>query len=264
VLLDVCPQEWNSLPGAYAAARTTRTRVAIVIDQFGFPARHGEIAAALPGLTLLEDAACALGSRTEGRPAGAFGELACLSFHPRKILTTGEGGACLTDDGALAARLRTLRNHGQVDGGGFAEAAGNHRMTELAAALGLVQLERLDPMVAARRDRARRYREALPGLRWQRPAPGAEPNVQTLGVVLPEGAPERDEALASLRAAGVEAGLLSHVLHTLPSLGSPGGSFPHAEEIARRGIALPLFSTMTDEAQGLVIDALRAILPPAP
>lgn len=263
VLVDVDPAEWNASPQGFAAARTEATRAAVVVDQFGFPARHEAIAAALPGVTLVEDAACAIGSSYQGRPCGSRGAVACLSFHPRKVVTTGEGGACLTDDDELAGRLRVMRNHGIAGPGRFARAAGNHRLTEMAAAMGSVQLGRLDDAVGARRERARRYHEGLPMLTWQRPAPGAEPNYQTMGALLPPGGGEagRDRLIAELRARGIEVGLLSYALHRQPSLeGAGGGPFPNAEQIADRGVALPLHSRLSMNDQDLVIEALRTLL----
>jgi len=258
--VDVDPEEWNPGPGAFAAARSPRTRAAVVIDQLGFPARHEAIAGALRGLPVVEDAACALGATLGDRPCGSFGEVACLSFHPRKLVTTGEGGMCLTDDDGLAATLRTLRNHGQTSPAHFLEAAGNHRMTELAAAVGRVQLDRLDAMLERRRARMERYRGALPELAWQRPAPDARPSHQTAGVLLPEGEPRRDQVIARLRERGVEAGRLSFALHRLPSVPRVDGAFPRAEALADRGLALPLHHALTDETQDVVVGALRSIL----
>jgi len=148
--VDVDQDEWNSSAEALRAARNGSTRAAIVIDQFGNPARAEEIRAALGALPIIEDAACALGSRFANGPCGSLGKVSCLSFHPRKILTTGEGGMCLTDDDDIAEKLRMLRNHGQLRGE-FVVAAGNSRMTEIAAALGLAQLQRLDDIIVRRR-----------------------------------------------------------------------------------------------------------------
>ena len=116
--------EWNSTADGFRDARSGTSKVAIVIDQFGNPARAAEIRDALGTLPIIEDAACALGSRFANGPCGSLGEVSCLSFHPRKILTTGEGGMCLTDDDDLADKLRMLRNHGQLRGQ-FVVAAGN-------------------------------------------------------------------------------------------------------------------------------------------
>src|SRR5690606_10178294 len=117
---------------------------------------------ALAGVPLVVDAACSLGASYDGAPCGSHGVIACTSFHPRKVLTTGEGGACLTDDDELAQRLRTLRNHGQLAPGKFAFASGNYRLTELAAAIGGAQLPKLERIVEARRRLALRIRAAFP------------------------------------------------------------------------------------------------------
>ncbi len=262
VLVDVHPSEWNATAEAFAAARSTRTKAAVVIDQFGFPARHRAIAGALEGVPIVEDAACAIGSTLGGVPSGSFGAVACLSFHPRKVITTGEGGMCLTDDDAVAERLRRLRNHGQSAPGRFVEPAPNQRMTEVAAALGIAQMARLDGIVAERRRLAARYRDALPEAGWQRAADGAEPNHQTMGLVLPEGV-GRERALERLRDRGIEAGILSYALHRLPSLaGAAGGPCPNAAAIVDRGIALPLYPELALADQDRVIEEVRAILPP--
>ena len=264
VLVDVDPHEWNATEAGFAAVRTARTRLAVVIDQFGNPARARAIEGALDGVPILEDAACALGSHFPGAPCGSLGPIACMSFHPRKIVTTGEGGACLLDDDALAERLRVLRNHGQQAPG--REAAGNHRMTELAAALGLAQLDRLDAIIAARRERAARYRDALPMLSFQAVPEGARSTYQTLGVRLrttrtgAAAARERDDVVQALRARGVEAGLLSYALHRVGTIPGPHGPLPGTEAVADTGLALPLFPALTERDQRTVIDQVREVL----
>jgi perosamine synthetase len=262
VLVDVDPHDWNGAPEAYAQARTPRTKLALVIDQFGNPVRRAELTQALPELPTLEDAACALGSRFDDAACGSFGALSTLSFHPRKVLTTGEGGACLTDDEELAARLRALRNHGQSSPGEFLEVSGNHRMTEVAAAIGLCQLERLDAMVSERAGLARRYREALavrPELRLQAAPAGSSSNHQTLGVWLPASAPERACVLERLRDRGVGAGLLSYSLSRLPHLGCSART-PVADALADRALALPLFEGMLPSQVDEVVEALQHAL----
>ncbi|MCB9598178.1 MAG: DegT/DnrJ/EryC1/StrS family aminotransferase [Sandaracinaceae bacterium] len=252
VLYDVDPASWNGTPEGAAAARTPLVRAAIVIDQFGMPAPHPP-----SDVPTIVDAACSIGSTVDGRPAPARGTIACLSFHPRKLLTTGEGGACLTDDDALADALRALRNHGQRDGG-FVVAAGNQRMTEMAAAMGLAQLDRLDAIVARRRELADRYRDALPDARVQRPArDGVESNWQTFGVIVDD----RDALVAALREDGVEAGRLSFAMNRIGSLagrfeaGSP--DFAVAESLEDGGLALPLHPLMSDADQARVIERFR-------
>lgn len=257
--VDVDADEWNATEEAFGSARVAETKAAIVIDQLGNPARATEIRAAIGALPLIEDAACALGSRFAGGPCGSFGKVSCLSFHPRKILTTGEGGMCLTDDDDVADQLRMLRNHGQLRGE-FVVAAGNFRMTEMAAALGLAQLQRLDEILARRRELAAIYREALSEhLTLQRTPSGAESNYQTLGVVLPQGR-DRDGIRQKLHARGIEAGRLSFAIHKLGSFAGNDASAPVAEHLAVRGMALPLYPQMRNAEVEQVISALLGAL----
>lgn len=289
VLVDVDLREWNAGPEEMASALMAHGPIAaaIAIDQFGNPARAHEIAAALERaagkpVPLIVDAACSLGSTYNGAPCGSSGVIATTSFHPRKVITTGEGGMCLTDDAALAERLRELRNHGQGAPGGvvtpgkFARASGNHRMSEIGAAIGIEQMKRLTAIVTARRELAERYQHALEpqGLLLQQEPPGGATNRQTLGVLLPEPctAAQRDAFIADLEAHGVQAGALSYALNALPHLSSLSSAqatlFPCSEAIVRRGLALPLYPGMTRADQDLVItavsDVLRASAPDNP
>ena len=257
--VDVDQDEWNSSAEALREARNGNTRAAIVIDQFGNPARAEQIHAALGALPIIEDAACALGSRFAGGPCGSLGKVSCLSFHPRKILTTGEGGMCLTDDDDVAEKLRMLRNHGQLRGE-FVVAAGNSRMTDIAAALGLAQLQRLDEIVARRRELAALYREAFDGeMDLQSTPAGAESNYQTFGVVLPQGH-DRNAVLEKLAERGVEAALLSFAIHKLGSFTGSEASLPITEHIAARGVALPLYPQMRNAEVDEVVRSLREVL----
>jgi perosamine synthetase len=257
--VDVDPQEWNSSAEALRAARTGNTKLAIVIDQFGNPAEAERIREALGSLPILEDAACALGSRFADGPCGSLGAVSCLSFHPRKILTTGEGGMCLTDDDAIADKLRMLRNHGQLRGE-FVVAAANFRMTDIAAALGLAQLRRLDEILVRRRQIAALYRGALgEAVDLQRTPEGAESNYQTMGAILPQGL-NRDAVREKLRERGIETGILSFAIHKLGSFTGVDASMPIAEHVAARGIALPLYPQMRDSEVEDVVMALRGVL----
>lgn len=257
--LDIDPAEWNSPPSAFRETRGDATKVAIVIDQFGNPARAKEIVQALGSLPIVEDAACALGSRFPESPCGKLGVISCMSFHPRKILTTGEGGICLTDDNRIADQLRMLRNHGQLRGE-FVVASGNYRMTEMAAALGLAQLNRLDDIVGRRRELAALYREALPPeLEVQQTPEGAESNYQTFGVILPLGV-DRSAAIAAMRERGVEAGLLSFAIHKLGSFAGNDATLPIAEKVASRGIALPLYPQMRNAEVEQVVTVVKGVL----
>jgi perosamine synthetase len=271
VLIDVSADEWNGAPTAFVEALGPRVRAVVAIDQLGVPARHDELAEALArahrtDVQVVEDAACAIGSTLGGRPCGAFGAISTLSFHPRKIVTTGEGGMCLTDDAALAARLRVLRNHGQSAPGVFHEPGPNQRLTEMQAAMGLVQLEKLDAILARRRAIAARYREALAGstLGLQACPAHATRNEQTFGAVLGPAAREatRDRVLSLAAAEGVELGRLSYDLTTLPSLrgAAPHAPAPVTASLVTRGFALPLHTALTDEdVERVIAVVVRAV-----
>lgn len=264
VLIDVDLAEWNSGASHFAAARSDKTRAAIVIHQFGFPARFAEIEAAMPGVPLLVDAACAIGSETERGPAAQDGVIACLSFHPRKVLTTGEGGMCLTNDDGLATRLRTLRNHGQLTGGNFVEAGPNFRLTEMQGAMGIAQLAKLDGIVAERAIIASRYREELRELSFQAVADGARTNHQTMGALLPAGfdAARRTRFVEAMKSRDVESGILSYALHRIGSMSTArrASELANASAIVDRGVALPIHSELTSGDQARVIAAVRASL----
>lgn len=256
-LVDVDRGTWNASAEGYRTRRTDATRAAIVIDQFGNPSEHDAIAQVLSGIPVIVDAACALGSTYRQKPSASYGTIACLSFHPRKIVTTGEGGACLTDDDAIADRLRMLRNHGQTRPGTFVEASGNSRLSEVAAALGRTQLGELDRLVSRRREIARRYRSAL-GARVgvQRELEGAASNFQTFGVLV---SGKRDRIVEAMRGAGIECGILSYALSRLHSVGA-NEPCPNAEAIADQGMALPLFHDLTDADAARVTSVLEGVL----
>lgn len=276
VLADVDPHEWNMTAETLAPALSPRVKAVIAIEQFGNPARHDELSERLAGIPLVVDAACSLGSRYAGAPCGSHGLISCTSFHPRKVITTGEGGACFTDDPTLAERLRVLRNHGQSEPGRFACASGNYRMTELSAAMGRVQLEKLEAICDARRQHAARIMREVSSL-WSGPAAPSfqlaprkgQENRQTLGMLVGTphaGSAERDRVIAELGARGVQAGKLSYALHTLPQFAAEAAALQQAgrtlevsADIAARGLCLPLFPSMSAQQIEQVIEALAAL-----
>ncbi len=266
VLADVDPGTWCLDVEAALPLVTARTAAVIAIDQFGVPADVPALRRALAGVDVIEDAACALGSTLGGVPCGLLGDAGIYSFHPRKVITTGEGGMLVTRDAARADRARALRNHGQAAPGAFVCAGPNARMSELHAALGVEQMKKLDDMLARRRAMADEIRSAL-ALRWQRAPEGAVVNHQTLGFVLPappsgELRAARDGLLAALREAGVEASILSYALHRLPQFrayaANCGRRFPVADAVVDGGVAVPLHPGMTGADAAAVIDAVRA------
>lgn len=280
VFVDVSPETLNIDPEAAAAAISSRTRVLLVVHQLGLPAEMEALVqlARRYNLILIEDAACALGSRYRGRPPGSWGAAACLSFHPRKIITTGEGGMVLTNDAALAERVRRLRQHGMRHGDRarhhanrylaeeYVELGYNYRLTDVQAALGLAQLDRLAELVAERRRLAQRYHGALARNSWLRcysEPEGCESNYQSYAVFLDPAAPcSRDELLAALAAVGISARPAPTAIHTLPPYAAwrPQRRLPNAEMAAEQALLLPLYPGMTHDELDYVAAQLDGTL----
>ncbi len=261
VLADVDGRTFNLDVAACERALSPKTRAVLAVHQVGLPCDLDEIAAFARsrGLVLVEDAACAAGATYRGRPIGrpAHGPV-CFSFHPRKLLTTGEGGLVTTDDRALATRLRRLRHHGLGDDERCVEPGWNYRMSDVHAAIGLVQLGRLDGQLARRRALAARYAAAFAGSRVLAPSvPDDRTHTFQSYQVLVDG--DRDRALARLRDAGIGARAGLMLIHRQPAYAS-AGELARAEAAAARAILLPLYHALTDEDQDRVIAALLAAL----
>jgi dTDP-4-amino-4,6-dideoxygalactose transaminase len=278
VFADVDEHTGNLTAKTIAAVVTERTRAVIVVDQGGMPAELDAIRSICDehGLAIVEDAACAIGSVYEDRPVGAGAEIAVFSFHPRKILTTGEGGMIVTDDAERAARLRGLREHGTSSSAAERHASGkvaieqyvevgfNYRMTDLQAAIGLVQMDRLDGVVQRRRELAQRYSEGLavrPELVTPHDPPYGRTNFQSYVVVLPDDLPRsRDEVMRQLLDDGISARRGIMAAHLEPACADlDAGDLPVTERLTERSVILPLFHELTDGEQRHVIDALLRI-----
>jgi perosamine synthetase len=276
VFADVEEGTGNVTAGTVDAVRTAATKAVIAVHQAGVPADVEALRAACArwGVALVEDAACAAGSTVRGRPVGAGALLAAWSFHPRKLVTTGEGGMVTTDDAEWARRLRRLREHGMSASAAdrhasstpvlesYLEVGFNYRMTDVQAAVGLVQLGKLDAMVDRRRELAARYDAALrdvPGLRPVRDPAYGRGNFQSYWVLLDPGFPGgRDGLLAALAGAGISARRGIMAAHLEPAYqGHPHGPLPVTERISRGSVILPLFHTMTAEQQDRVVAVLR-------
>ena len=193
---------------------------------------------------LVEDAAGALGARWRGMPCGGLGAMGCLSFHPRKIVTTGEGGAVTTNDPELADSVRRMRHHGIEPSGAFEiRAPGlNYRLSDIQCAVGIPQLRRLDELLAARRRVAEAYAERLAGLVE---LPAAEPGDTHGWQAYVVSIDRRDEALAALRAEGIEAQIGTYALQLLAAYRDQG-EFPGARRAFERALALPFHSQLGD------------------
>ena len=248
---------------------TPRTRALMAVDPFGQPCDLPGAAALCErhGLVLVEDAACALGAHVGGRRCGAFAGAGCFSFHPRKIITTGEGGMVTTDDGDLAARLRLLRNHGGVPAevGMRFEAHGfNYRMSELQAALGRAQMRRLGELLAGRRTAAQAYDGALASLgAVSVPAAGSPgATFQSYVLLLADGI-DRDAVSLALRAAGIETTLGTYALHAQPAFAAYGyraGDLPRSHRAQQQSLTVPLWPGMGEEVVAEVVAALGTAL----
>jgi dTDP-4-amino-4,6-dideoxygalactose transaminase len=274
VFCDVSLDTFNADPQAMAAAVTERTVGLLPVHLFGLAADMAAVAAIAErhGLWVVEDAACAVGTRQAGRHAGGFGNAGCFSFHPRKTLTTGEGGMLVTGDAALASRARSRGDHGSARSGEVRHAGPrafeladhdvlgfNYRMTDLQAALGCAQLERADWLLAERSRLAARYDAALAGLEWLRlpRVPEGEAHGWQSYVCLYEG-DGRDEVMAALEEQGIATRPGTHAPPELGVYGHAPEEFPNAHAAARQSLALPLFAGLTDADQDRVVAALRA------
>jgi len=277
VFADVEPEDGNLSVRTVEPALTERTRAVVVVHQGGMPADVEPLRrlCASRGIALVEDAACAAGSRYRGAPASAGAQLAAWSFHPRKLLTTGEGGMLTTSDPELAVGARRPREHGinvsaaarhasrQPVLESYLEVGFNYRMTDIQAAVGLVQLGKLDAMVRRRRELAERYREVLadvPGVRPVRDPAWGESNVQSFWIELGEAYPlGRNELLASLAEQGVSARGGIMAAHRQPAYaGHRHGDLSVTERLTDNTLILPLFHTMTEQELGIVAGVVRA------
>jgi dTDP-4-amino-4,6-dideoxygalactose transaminase len=263
---------------------TSRTRAVILVDQAGVPADLDGVRKLCEprGVAVIEDAACAAGSEYRGRPVGACAAIAAFSFHPRKLLTTGEGGMIVTPDAELAGRLRRLREHGMDVSAAdrhrsrqpvierYTEVGFNYRMTDVQAAIGLVQLRKLGQMVARRRELAERYKRLLSGITGLRMASDPEygtTNYQSFWILLPdESEASRDEILLKLSQAGISGRRGIMASHLEPAYADvPHADLPVTEHLTARSLILPLFHEMTDSEQDRVVSELHALLSrPAP
>ena len=285
VFADVQRRTYNLDPHCAREMIGPDTKAILVVHQIGMPADLScfyEIVRE-HDLMIVEDAACALGSRYNGRPIGSCdgteyrSEAACFSFHPRKVITTGEGGMITTNRPELAERLRRLRNHGMAASAQEQHAGDafvvpryptlgyNYRMSDIQAAVGVEQMKRLDEIVVRRRALADRYNKSLAGHSWLCSPfvpEGAETNYQSYAISLTDDAPiERDELIARLRRRGIAAGagiMLAHCQE--PHRNCRGvDSLSVSESAHANSLLLPLFPQMTDEDVKQVLDSLWSV-----
>jgi dTDP-4-amino-4,6-dideoxygalactose transaminase len=269
VFVDIEEETFSLDPGRLRDAAAAGPLAAVIpVHPFGQLARMAEIADAAGDVPLVEDAAAALGATGGGRPAGAHGLMGCFSFHPRKAVTTGEGGAVSTDDPALARTIRALRNHGQDPDSErveFVEAGLNYRMTEFQAALGITQIRKLERIVDGRRTAAGRYDDLLVGSPVRPPVRrgNGEPVFQSYVTLLPSGV-DRDSIIGRLRAEGIETQIgtwhMPLASYYRTRYGYRPGDFPVTDAVFARSLTLPLHPLITAEEQARVVERLLAAL----
>ena len=279
IFADIERDTWNIDPADVRRRLSDRTKVILPVHQVGLAADLDRLAPlAGNGIAIVEDAACALGSTYRGRPIGSQADLACFSFHGRKTISTGEGGMLTTDDAELAERARRLRSHGAsvsaVDRHAakglafeeYAELGFNFRMSDVQAAIGIAQMDKLDGLVARRRALADRYDAAFRSCsELQRPARPAyaEHAFQSYGVMLtPESRIERDDLLRALADRGISCRRGIPPIHHEPLYQARGAapSLPVTEEVAARSLFLPLYASLAPADQDRVIDAVTSLI----
>jgi perosamine synthetase len=277
VFADIDPRTWNIDPEDMARRITPRTRAIVAVDQVGLPCDMDAITAlaASRGIKVLDDAACAFASLNRGRPVGSMADVAVFSLHARKIVTTGEGGIIVTDDADFAARLRRLRHQGmslsdfQRHGMSpttfeeYPEVGFNFRITDIQAAVGLGQLDRLPDILARRRAVAERYDAELADLPLQLPhvPEGMVPNWQSYqAAVLADGPVGRNALMEALHERGIPTRRGVMASHLEAPYRDDRASLPVTEDVHRRAFQLPIHPALTGSQQGAVIAALRDLL----
>lgn len=273
VLVDSDPVTWNMDVSQVERSITDRTKAIMVVHTYGLPVDMDAIldVAARHRLRVVEDAAEMLGQTYKGRPCGSFGDISTFSFYPNKHLTTGEGGMIVTDDESLAQSCRSLRNLCFQPGKRFVheQLGWNLRMSNLQAAVGVAQFERLDEFIGRKRSMGKRYTELLSEVRHlQLPLDRtayADNIFWVFGVVLNDDAPlDCDEMMRRLAAKGVSTRPFFCPMHLQPALRKRGllGDENHlvAERLFRRGFYLPSGLGMTNQQIESVADAVKEVL----
>jgi perosamine synthetase len=273
VFADVDRATWNLDPDAVDAVITERTKAVVAVDMFGYPCELEPLMELCErrGLTLIEDSAEALGAEYKGAPIGSHGPPCVFGFYPNKQIATGEGGVVTTHSEEQWHLLQSLRNQGRsYEGGGWfnhVRLGFNYRWTDLQAAVGIAQLEKLDRMLALRSEAASRYAVLLPGVDGVGLAPADDADHRrSWFVYVIELAPEIDRARAmlELRERGVDVAEYVPCIHLLTYMreryGFSEGLCPVAEDIAGRTLALPFFPGIERDDQEYVVDALRSAL----
>jgi perosamine synthetase len=268
IFVDIDPKTYNMNPDLLEEAVRPNTRAILAVHQVGFPADLEKILAFAEkrDLKVIEDAACAIGSEYRGVRIGRPHALAaCFSFHPRKIITTGDGGMVTTSSKELADRARRLRQHGIGAGEEKYSVVGyNYRLTDLQAALGVEQMKKLPRLLERRREQAARYTSAFSAGRWLLPQleePETKSNYQSYQLRLsPEAPVTRNRLLEELKTRGITAQPGIRPIHLEPIYKNvPHGPLDETERAAREVVMLPLYNSLSDEEQDFIIRSVLEI-----
>jgi perosamine synthetase len=262
VFVDADKKTWNMDTGRIKEKITGKTKAIIPVHLYGHPCDMDPILelAKKHNLFVIEDAAEAHGAEYNGKKVGSFGDVGCFSFYGNKILTTGEGGICITNDEKLAERMRFLKDHGMTRPHYFHPEIGfNFRMTNIQAAIGLAQLERIDNIIATKIKHAKLYHELLgktEGITFQ-PEEHYAKSVFWLHSLLVEGnfRCSRDDLMKELKEAGIDSRPFFIPMHELPPYKSEG--FPAASELSRKGINLPSSTLLSEEDIRRVCEVIK-------
>jgi dTDP-4-amino-4,6-dideoxygalactose transaminase len=266
--IDIDPATLNLDPALLESVVTAKTKLLLPIHQFGIPAPMDPIMeiARSRGIRVVEDAACAIGTRCSSGLAGTIGDLGCFSFHPRKVITTGEGGAVISGDPELLEKLRIWRNHGQDPERGlhrFVACGINYRMPEVCAATGIGQLERFESILSHRRTLGRRYIAALDTVDGVRVPAGVQASGNNFqSFVVDVGADRRDVFMKRLLEQGVQNTIGTYCVPEQPAWRAHGvdpGAFPHASAAMRRLVTLPLHHGMSEADADHVVQVIRNV-----
>lgn len=280
VFVDIDIRTFNIDPKEIAKKITPKTKAIIPVHLFGLCANIDEIKQVAPGLKIVEDGACAAGAGINGRPAGSLGDIGCFSFHPRKSVTTGEGGMLTTQDDQLAERLNMLRNHGasiseeqrhkgpkpyilpEFDMVGY-----NYRMTDIQGAVGVVQLKKLDHFIDERQKRADQYAKELGNISWlQTPLvpKGYKHGWQSYVLFIDETKSplKRNDLMERLQQMGISTRPGTHAVHMLGYYSRTYGikpmDFPGSFQANEFSMSIPLHNRMVEEDYAYVINALKS------
>jgi perosamine synthetase len=267
ILADIDLDTFTIDPKDLARRISSRTRAILVVDTFGCPCDMDAVRwiADPLGIPVIEDAACAIGATYKSRRCGSLSTLGCFSFHPRKVITTGEGGMITTSDGALAKRISLLRSHGGVRTGHwftYEEAGFNYRLSDIQGAMGISQMAKLPQLIERKRMLAARLRfllAAVPGVKTPQDPPWGEHIYQSFVVLLADGI-DRGKVVDGMRSRGVETTLGTYAVHEQPfyrdRYGYARAGLPRSHAAFERCLTLPLYPRMSGDDLDVIRDAL--------